>query len=193
MGGADGLTGADATEEWFFRARVDPGSTDPRRARERAVAEAAKMIRACPGVPCDPADAQVPWAMALAEDVAVELPPTHCAFRGCRWSGPTETQLLEHVRRVHGEVLQPIADSYSPAHADVTRVMTAYSEVVAHAVRASAPLSTYATHRRSLKAYAEATTNCNVSAPICFLCACSFPWVSYGGNGFDTISCGKCT
>eukprot|EP00959_Pyramimonas_sp_CCMP1952_P275938 5767448-Pyramimonas_sp.AAC.1 len=33
-------------------------------------------------------------------------------------------------------------------------------------------------HRRSLKGYADATASGNVCAPICFLCAWSFPWVA---------------
>ena len=181
-----GAAAMDETQEWFFVARVDPQSKDPRRERETAVAEAAKLLRACPGVPGDPEDPDVPWAKALDEDDAVELPPTHCAFRGCRWSGATEDDLLEHVTFEHGQVLKPIADSYSTAYLDSERMLTAYSEVVSQAMRQSAPLSTYATHRRSLKAYADATANRNVAAPICFLCACSFPWV--GGRQNNDIS-----
>ncbi|CAK0813910.1 unnamed protein product, partial [Prorocentrum cordatum] len=82
------------------------------------------------GVPGDPEDPPRPWGEALAEDRAVELPAAHCAFRGCRWSGDTEMELIAHVAAEHGDVLQPIADTYSPAHEESERMLAAHSEVV---------------------------------------------------------------
>eukprot|EP00959_Pyramimonas_sp_CCMP1952_P438918 9189065-Pyramimonas_sp.AAC.1 len=78
---------------------------------------------------------------------------------------------------------------YSPAHSLQKRVLTAYSEVVACAVRQGAPVSSYATHRRSLQAYAETVTQDKVASPICFMCGCSFPWVP--GRKNNDISWGR--
>eukprot|EP00959_Pyramimonas_sp_CCMP1952_P281365 5881579-Pyramimonas_sp.AAC.1 len=94
----------------FFSARVNPASNDPRRAREGAVATAAKLLREMPTAPADPEDPNKPWGTALVENDAVELPPTHCAFRGCTWTGVDESELLNHVCVAHGDVVQPIAD-----------------------------------------------------------------------------------
>ncbi|CAK0818306.1 unnamed protein product [Prorocentrum cordatum] len=116
---------ADEAQEWFFAARVDPHSQDPRRNREKAVAEAAALLRECPGAPGDPEDPSVPWGDALAEDRAVELPAAHCAFRGCRWAGDAEAALIEHVATGHGDVLQPIADTTPKEPAEQQKVASA--------------------------------------------------------------------
>eukprot|EP00959_Pyramimonas_sp_CCMP1952_P033023 692799-Pyramimonas_sp.AAC.1 len=58
------------------------------------------------------------------------------------------------------------------------RVLTAYSEVVAYAVRLGAPEPSHATRRRSLEAHAETVTQEKEASPICFMRGCSFPRVS---------------
>ncbi|CAK0820232.1 unnamed protein product, partial [Prorocentrum cordatum] len=126
---------ADEAQEWFFAARVILDSQVPRRNREKAAAEAAELLRESPGASGDLGDPSVPWAEALAEDSAVELPAAHCAFRGCRWSGNAEAELIEHVAAGHGEVLQPIADTHSPAHEESERILAAHSEVVSQKTR----------------------------------------------------------
>eukprot|EP00959_Pyramimonas_sp_CCMP1952_P161026 3367343-Pyramimonas_sp.AAC.1 len=110
--------------------------------------------------------------------MAVELPAVHCAFMGCTWQSEDEDELYEHVRKVHGAVVMPIADLIHPDDEDEDlRVAAAYHAIVAHAVRGGAPLSAYSLRRRGLARYAEAAKQRSIASPICFLCACTFPWV----------------
>ena len=169
---------ADAMQQAFFQVRVDVASKDPRKAREHLVATAAAKVRRHPTVPADPDDATQPWQAALAEDMAVELPAAHCAFAGCTWQTDTADEVYEHVLQKHGDIVLPIAEMVHPSNEDeMLRVAAAYHEIVAHAIRDGAPLSAYSLHRRSLKMYAHATQQKNIASPICFMCACTFPWV----------------
>eukprot|EP00959_Pyramimonas_sp_CCMP1952_P450041 9423065-Pyramimonas_sp.AAC.1 len=116
--------------------------------------------------------------------MAVELPAVHCAFVGCMWQSENVKELYEHVREEHGAVVMPIANLIHPEDEDEDlRVEAAYHAIVAHAVRGGAALSAHALRRRSLARYAEATKQKSIASPICFLCACTFPWVeSRRGN-----------
>ena len=183
-GSDDGTPAADAMQKAFYQVGVDVSSKGPRRSREVLVATAAASVRRHPTVPADPEDPAQPWSRALAEGMAVELPAVHCAFAGCIWQSEDADELYEHVREVHGDVVLPIAELVHPFDEDEDlRIAAAYHEIVAHAVRGGAPLSAYPLHRRSLKMYAKATQRKSIASPICFVCACTFPWVrSRRGN-----------
>ena len=169
---------ADSMQEAFYQVGVDAASKDPRRARERLVAAAAARVRRHPTVPADPEDPSQPWAKALAEDMAVDLPRVHCAFAGCTWRSEVVDELYEHVAKEHRDIVLPIAEMVNPLDEEERlRVEAAYHEIVGSAIRKSAPLSAYSLHRRSLKQYAKGPARKNIASPKCFMCACTFPWV----------------
>ena len=86
------------------------------------------------------------------------MPTVHCAFAGCTWRSEDVDDVYEHVREEHRDVVLPIAELVHPSDEDeLLRVAAAYHEIVAHAIRAGAPLSAYSLHRRSLEMYAHAT------------------------------------
>ena len=78
----------------------------------------------------------------------------------------------------HRDIVLPIAEMVNPLDEEERlRVEAAYREIVGSAIRKGAPLSAYSLHRRSLKQYAKGTARKNIASPICFICACTFPWV----------------
>ncbi len=62
------------------------------------------------------------------------------------------------------------------------RRLSVYNEAIAEKLRQGAPLASYSIDRRCLRNYSEATSNNNIQAPICFLCACIYPYVSTQQN-----------
>eukprot|EP00973_Karenia_brevis_P022437 3088802-Karenia_brevis.AAC.1 len=106
-------------------------SKDPRARRELLVAALAESIRKHPGLPADPVHRLEPWAEALREDLALELPGYHCAFTGCAWVGNTDDERCRHVLEKHNEALQPIANTFSKGFPETLRCLSAYNEVIA--------------------------------------------------------------
>ena len=72
-------------------------SPDSRRKLENAIEHLASELREDPTVPADPHDGNMPLAASLLEDAAIELPGTHCAFRGCSWSSHSHSKLMPHL------------------------------------------------------------------------------------------------
>eukprot|EP00973_Karenia_brevis_P063576 8835022-Karenia_brevis.AAC.1 len=125
-------------------------SPDPRAARELLLMKAAEHIRKQPTLPADPMNFSKPWALAKREDAAVELPQYHCAFKECSWVGQDDHDRYTHVMHKHLDVLNPIANSLSPGFPREIRLISAYNEVIAEAVRQGAPYSSYSIHRRCI-------------------------------------------
>ena len=57
---------------------------------EMALDELALKLRADPTLPADPMNITEASSEALRDDIAVWLPPKHCAFNGCAWEGDEE-------------------------------------------------------------------------------------------------------
>ena len=84
-------------------------SPDPRCRTQDALQRVAAMIRDDPTLPAVVETPLVPYADALREDCAVELPRKHCAFRGCAFCGQTQEALDQHLADAHADVLVPVA------------------------------------------------------------------------------------
>ena len=130
-----------------------------------------------PTVPADPDDASKPWAIAMVEDAAVQLPRAHCAFKGCAWSGDTDDEREQHLEEVHAGAIERVAELLPACYSRRERFTGAYSEAIATLIRKGAPRALYSIDRRSLYNYANACKDDSVTAPVCFLCACVFPRV----------------
>ena len=63
-----------------FRMRVLDNSDDPRRKLEVCLDELAEELRSCPTLPQLPKQV---YEECFKDDVALQLPPKHCAFRDC--------------------------------------------------------------------------------------------------------------
>ena len=169
----------EAPEVFFHVTAKDlAASPDPRAKRELAMYEAARLIRDYPIVPADPADAKKPWAAALAEDMAVPLPSVHCSFKGCCWTGQKQEARDTHILKDHKETLKPLADTLPLCFSEDTRLTSVYNQLIALKVRSGAPISSFAIERRAVDSYMRAIECSAIEAPMCFICACKFPYVS---------------
>ena len=102
----------------FFNLQCLEHSPDPRRKLEAALEMAAEQLRPSPTVPCELLNPAQPWADALREDMAVQLPRKHCAFAGCTWATDpledrtsamaAERALVDHLME-HDEELDYVA------------------------------------------------------------------------------------
>ena len=119
-------------------------------------------------MPADPEDPAKPWAAALLEDAAVQLPKKHCAFRGCGWSGSEEEERMAHLQRTHGYAVGLVAGLLPECYSREERFAAAYSEAIATIVRKGAPTALYSIDRRCLFNYATACRKDQVEAPSCF-------------------------
>ena len=163
---------------YLVRSRSLRDSLDPRAKRERLLLEMANCIRDDPTIPADPHDANKAWTAALAEDMAVELPRVHCSFRGCTWCGKTEEERGTHIVMTHKEELLPIADTLPKCFSERTRIESVYNEAIATKTRQGAPVACFAIQRRAVNGYMDTICNSEIQFPICFVCACKFPYVS---------------
>ena len=118
-----------------------------------------------------------PWAEALREDAAVELPAKHSAFRGCSWKGKHQSELLLHLSQSHKHTLQAAADAYHCSYTLEDRMYAAYNAALTVKVQKSAPLATYSIDRRCMYQYVTKLGNDQVDSLICFCCARRFPYV----------------
>ena len=147
----------------------------PRARIEEELEKLSRCLREEPTVPADPGDLEKPWAAALLEDAAVQLPKKHCAFKGCAWIGSSDEELYAHVAHDHGGVVDRVAKLLPACFSQEERRAGAYNEAIATLVRRGAPTALYAIDRRCLYNYASACRGDAVEAPICFFCACVYP------------------
>ena len=123
-------------------------SPDPRCRTQDALQRVAAMIRDDPTLPAGVETPLVPYADALREDCAVELPRKHCAFRGCAFCGQTQEDLDQHLADAHADVLVPVAKMLEKpcdgegGQCSVAGFRVAYHEAIAIVVRRGAPLAT---------------------------------------------------
>ena len=161
----------------YYQVRVNPASADPRAQREKLVALVANRLRSSPTLPPNATNPCETTAGAYDLDRAMQLPKVHCAFSGCCWTGGTAAALHAHLRSQHAADLEPIANMYGPHTARRDALQTAYSEIIAHRVRRGAPLACPSIQRRCVEEYMAAVQEEDVCSPMCFMCACSFPWL----------------
>ena len=72
-------------------------SPDPRRQAEEKFCELAKHVREHPTLPIASITGDT-LRCALSTDRALVLPPKHCAFASCKWTGDTDDDLLAHLK-----------------------------------------------------------------------------------------------
>jgi hypothetical protein len=135
-------------------------------------------LRDSPTIPADPDNPDVAWKAALDDATAVILPRKHCAFRGCAWEGKVDEELYQHIGTEHRGALYEAVQELPRCYEEKERLLSVYNEAIAEKIRQGAPLASYSIDRRCLRNYSEATSNNNIQAPICFLCACIYPYVS---------------
>ena len=152
-------------------------SPDPRARIDAELEVLSECLREEPTVPADPEDKTQPWAAALLEDAAVQLPKKHCAFSGCGEHLSNEAERLGHLALSHASAVDRVAELLPKMHSVEERRAAAYNEAIATRVRKGGPTALYSIDRRCLFNYAEAATRGAVQAPICFLCACVHPWL----------------
>ena len=112
---------------------------------------------------------------AQSENDVVQLPKKHCAFKGCGWTGHSDSEQLEHLTSAHQGAVDRVAELLPICYSAAERRAAAYSEAIAVAVRQGAPTALYSIDRRCLYNYAMACHGAAVEAPICFFCACVYP------------------
>jgi len=185
-GEQDGEHNMPATEEerheeplYWVRRMSWEASPHPRAKIEAAIAALSKEIRDKPTIPADPANPLLPWEAALREDAAIQLPPKHCAFKGCVRQGSTDEELQHHVVIGHHSAVHAAAQTLPSAFNRDECMYAVYAESVAEKCREGAPIARYSIERRSLYNYAKALAGTNICEPICFVCACTYPYISH--------------
>ena len=107
IGEEAGYAAAQPEAHSFLHIRCLEASLSPHpRARiERALKQLSSCLREEPTIPADPDNLDRPWGAALLEDAAVQLPKKHCAFKGCGWTGHSDSEQLEHLASAHKEAV----------------------------------------------------------------------------------------
>ena len=182
----DGETITGDAGHYTIRCMPREESNDPRARLEHELRRLADDLHDHPTVPAGCLDA------VLDDNVAILLPPKHCAFRGCTWrlsweethkerplhEYERERALVTHLLDTHRDQMQCSMDQMPQEHfkeADIAAAV--YNEAIAIKVRGGTPLTSYSIDRRSLRKAAEATKGDNVQSLICFFCACTHPRV----------------
>ena len=112
-------------------------------------------------------------------DAGVFLPPKHCFWSGCVWTGETNIDLWKHIVEAHGsEDLEAAMNFYDPRLKAQQRLHTVLNQVASVITRRGPPLCSAAQDRRSLyNLYKALEPEDSVQALICFSCGCSHPAV----------------
>ena len=158
---------------------VDHG--DRRDLLHAALALVAENLREESTLPANPADAETVDTDALREDIAVELPTKHCAFRGCAHTFESQSELTKHIvsHDEHRRCLAAVTQLMNPSNdSEEMRLLSAYSEAIATKTRQGAPLDTYSIDRRAILNYSKAAADDQIYMPICFSCARRFPYIA---------------
>ena len=180
MGRASSAQESDhETQHFFSIACLEEGSSpDPRSQLESEIQVLCDQMRDDPTLPADPEDATQPSRAALREDAAVELPPKHCAFKGCAWSGTTDAELVTHLSQKHVKALGPATALFHASHSSQERCVAAYNAGITAKVRMGAPLACYAIDRRCMYNYVTQVNDATLDSLICFCCARRYPHIS---------------
>ena len=123
-------------------------SLDPRARIDAELEVLSECLREEPTVPADPEDKTQPWAAALLEDAAVQLPQKHCAFRGCGRHFNNESERRGHLAICHAPAVDRVAELLPKMYTVEERRAAAYNEAIATRVRKGGPTALYSIDRR---------------------------------------------
>jgi len=169
-----GATEGKAMEFFVFTQMDAAKSPDARSQLELAIENLAKQLREDPTIPADPNDANKPDELALREDVAVQLPLKHCAFRGCSWESDFAADLIPHLEEKHMSSLKVAADKYHPRFSTEERVVAAYNAALTKKTQEGAPLASYGIDRRCVHQYISKLGDDKTDSLICFVVRVGF-------------------
>ena len=142
-------------------------------------------MREHPTLPACRKDPQIADTHALREDVAVDLPKKHCAFRGCTAEAKSDAELIDHLLAdsKHSLALSAVTRKMPVSQDDErVRMFSAYCEALALKVRQGPPLDTYSIDRRAILNYNSAAADDQIHSLICFSCARRFPHMKCLGD-----------
>lgn len=168
----------EVPETFFYTSLMPEGlSRDPRARKEALVAELGMKLRDNPTVPALHRNDDGGWDAALSQSTAPSLPPKHCAFRGCIWTGKTDDDLEKHLCNVHGEVLAPIVAFYQGrgGTGKGSSTWAAYTAGLTWKVRRGAPTASYAIDRRAWASFSKEIGGPELEELCCCVCARLFP------------------
>ena len=121
-------------DEFVVRAMSPEHSPDPRCAFEAEVARVRDHMRRCPLLPNGK-------EALVACDLGVDLPNAHCAFSGCDWSGDTEDELREHVKREHMQQLRAAVAHFPGRCTRDEAIMCIYTAALSMRCQTEAPVA----------------------------------------------------
>ena len=157
-------------------------SPDPRANRERLLRQLSEEIRSLPTLPA--ADGN-PDMHCDGYNEAVQLPPKHCAFKGCACVFNQESELRKHLYDSHYQngsaVLKELVDSIAtPDHVqfEVQSIVSSFvGEAIATQIRQGPPFACNSIDRRAMAAFSSTLSDATTEALVCVSCACVFPRV----------------
>ena len=158
-------------------------SPDPRANREKLLRQLSEEIRLLPTLPA--AD-ENPNTHCDGYNEAVQLPPTHCAFKGCACAFNTEKELRHHLYNSHYQngssvVLKALVDSIAmPGHDQLqvqSIIFSCVGEAIATQIRQGPPFACYSIDRRAMASFSSTLIDATTEALVCVSCACVFPRV----------------
>ena len=135
-----------------------------------------RTCRDSPTLPADPCHPACALPGARANDVAMLLPPKHCAFKACAWCGRDTMSLAKHIVQVHDADSKPAMEFFEALRPCVfedkeSLALSVYTEGIAMAVRRGAPLASYYIDRKCLHEYICSTRLTSTRTLWCVLCA----------------------
>ena len=111
----------------------------------------------------------VPTTREILDD-AIALPPKHCMWKNCQWSGATNKERWSHIRASHWTTtLAEAVAYYSADNGEDCNLETVLGQVAGILTRKTAPFVCKAIDRRCLKALSDALAEPDaVQSLICF-------------------------
>ena len=169
------MANCEPDENAPFILRVSGLKEDPRAQLEKLIQSKACLIREHPTLPCE-------FKETSFEPVGFDLPPTHCAFKGCHFAAATENDVVKHVTEEHAAALQCIVDS--PIFPVVGRpaFAHAYSLLLTSKCQENPPVANCSIDRRCLRTFRTTLTMPDLQELVCFVCARRYPYVPNAPN-----------
>ena len=180
---------ASSLPYYIPRAMPASDSPDPRRQTEELLSELAKQVQQHPTVPITGITENTIHDV-LSADMALELPPKHCSFASCNWTGDTDEELLTHLKAEHLSVMQHVLEAKTDQATMDEQTWAVYNNAIEKVCQQAAPTASYSIDRRALRSYSTATSGHNIQELICFCCARRFPYTtSWGAKQFIKWVC----
>ena len=123
-------------------------SPHPRAVHECRIARLAQQLRSDYRVPLHPSGRRYLQSELVA---GVFLPQKHCVWRGCRWTGESDADVIAHIVELHHTpLLQECAEYYHPELVIEHRIFTATNLALKGIADLKAPLACASIDRRAL-------------------------------------------